>query len=671
MTIYQWLSSIIVISSLLMGCGGGNNSQSGSDSGTYSGIGSLSTGDAYNSSSSSGRADYNVSVSDDMIVGARLLATQRVADKYGAYQNMEVCESFTELGGGLYTLNNCSVKPAFVTAIGGFIDLNRNGQFDLNESAQNTPLIMSTEFIAGSNFTITPLATLAAGYTSVSGYSVNALVGKFGFTADYSGRLKALLINTESQPLNRMVNAILCAATNSGFDSKMFSADLASRIVAADGTGVNNLRAAVSGLINAPESKIKYGDASIQSFWNDSRVQSVIKGTDAMSAMLAKKVPNGRLRISGLVTTYNSGTNIVSGAMVGIYAGERLLGKGASDRYGKYSIEINESLIPNDSRLLLCAQTSTLKLTSSVPTKVLLDRRVNGNISASQVSNLSISYVTTLFNDNNNTIQSGATMKKLLFDSTLYRDKNSTNSTLFIPMKILYENQLLPGVSNRATMKITDIDTEYLTQYAKWLPDSSVPYILDIEAWPMPYLPSAANDIIVQETVAKYVLVMNTMKAARPELKFAYWGVIPNISPYYVGQLTPAERISQIEHLFQLTLPIAQSEDFIAPGMYTSEVDQTVYFTLMNLLVDYAKRYNKTIIPYLWPEYVDNTPMVGTYIPDDYWEKEVILARDRCDGIAIWGGTNFAVPSTDPNRIRTWDENISWWKILKNTMGIN
>jgi hypothetical protein len=31
----------------------------------------------------------------------------------------------------------------------------------------------------------------------------------------------------------------------------------------------------------------------------------------------------------------------------------------------------------------------------------------------------------------------------------------------------------------------------------------------------------------------------------------------------------------------------------------------------------------------------------------------------------IWGGSNFAVPSNDPNRIRSWDENISWWNILK------
>jgi hypothetical protein len=665
MSIDRLFFSIVVVVTFLLGCGGGGgSSNSDNNSGTYSGVGSMSTGDGYNSSSSSGSASYYLSVSDDLIIGARLSATKIIPDKYGVNRETEVCGSFTELGGGLYSLNNCSAKPVFVTAIGGFIDIDGNGRFDANEPTQNSPLIVDTTVLTDTNFTITPISTLAAGYSSVSGANRSTLATKLGF----GSRVEAYRATSANQPMNRMVNALLSAAVGNGMEIRKFTADLATRIVASDGAGVDALRAAISSFINAPENKIAYGDAQIQSFWNDARVQAVINGTDAMSAMLAKKVPSGKLRISGLVTTYITGSNVVSGATVGVYVGATQLGSGVSDKYGKYSIEVNETSVPKNATLLLSAQTSTLKLTSSVPTNVIWSKRVNGHINTSFIGSLAISYVTTVMNDNNNSVQSGATVKKLMFDTTYYTGKNSSNSTFFTPMTILSENQLLPNVTV-ATMKLSDIDTGYLTLLAKSLPVSSVPIVLDIESWPLPFEISSGNDVIVNNTVAMYTLVMNTMKAARPELKFGFFGTIPSISSYGPGTITQI-MIDQAEHLYNLTLPIAQASDFVTPELYTYWTDSTIYFRMKNIAFDMAKRYNKPLLPFLWAEYTDGMPQVGTYLPDTYWQNQVILARDRGDSMIIWGGSNFAVPSNDPNRIRSWDENISWWNILKANVNI-
>jgi hypothetical protein len=383
-----------------MGCGGGgsNNSSIVESNTTLNGVGNLSTGDTY-PSSGTGSVSYYVKVSDDVIIGARLSAITRVTDEYKISRDTEVCGSFTELGRGFYSLNNCSVKPSKIVAIGGFIDLNGDGQFDANEPTQNSPLIVDTTVLLDANFTITPLSTLASADGTINR---GTLATKLGFV----DRAAAYQVNAANQAMNRVVNAVLSAANNSGFDITKFSADLVHRILVADGTGIDNLRAAISSLVNAPESQIAYGDAKTKSFWNDSRVQAVINGTsteltgaDAMGAMLAKKLPNGKLRISGLVTTTVTGSNIVSGAAVSAYVGERKVGNSVADKYGKYSIEIDQSAIPRDSTLSLNAQTSTLNLTSSVPTNVLLDKRVNGNINSTHIGALAISNLTTLVND--------------------------------------------------------------------------------------------------------------------------------------------------------------------------------------------------------------------------------------------------------------------------------
>jgi hypothetical protein len=384
------LSVLLMASVFLFGCGGSSGNNTGTDESntTLSGVGNLSTGDAY-PISESGSTSYYVIVSDDVILGARLMGIKSIPDIYKIARDTAVCESFTEMGRGVYSLNNCSSKPSKVIAIGGFIDLNGDSEFDTNEAVQSSPLIVDTTVLDDVNFTITPMSTLAA-----ADYTINrtTLATKLGF----SSRAAAYQATAANQAMNRIVNAVLSAANSSGFDVTVFSADLVHRILVADGTGVDNLRAAISNLVNATESQTAYGEAKIQSFWNDSRVQAVMNGADAMSAMLAKKVPNGKLRISGLVTTTPTGTNIVKGAALSAYVGGNKIANGVSDKYGKYNIEVDQSAILKNSILSLSAQTATLNLTSSVPTNVLLDKRVNGNINSSHIGSLAISNLTTL-----------------------------------------------------------------------------------------------------------------------------------------------------------------------------------------------------------------------------------------------------------------------------------
>ncbi|HZF69441.1 hypothetical protein, partial [Sulfuricurvum sp.] len=377
---------ILMMSIFLLGCGGSDNNSNGK---TLNGtIGSMSTGQAY-PSSSIGSPSYYVLVSDDLILGARLIGVKNITDTYKISRETSVCESFTEMGKGVYSLNNCIAKPSKIIAFGGFLDLNENGKFDTNEPTQFAPLVVDTTVLMDENFTITPINTLAA-----ADYTINrgTLATKLGF----GNRVEAYRATAANQSMNRLVNAVLSSAYTSGFDMRVFSADLTARIVGSNVTGIATLQEAIRSLVNAPESQSVYGDAKVQSFWNDSRIQAVMNGTDVISAMLAKKIPSGKLRLSGLVTTYPAGANIVNGAAVNAYVNGNNIGNGVSDKHGRYSIEVNEFAIPKDATLSLKAQTAALTLTSSVPTNILLKKRVNGQISPTQVEVLALSNYTTM-----------------------------------------------------------------------------------------------------------------------------------------------------------------------------------------------------------------------------------------------------------------------------------
>lgn len=385
----KYVLFIIVYGVLFIGCGGGGSgsTETTSPEPAASVTGSLSTGDAYETSSS-GTASYYVTVSDDVIVGAHLIATKNVYDEYGIQRDSKVCEGFTELGNGRYSLNNCSTKPAFVTAVGGFIDLNKNNQLDDEEATQISPLVVDTTVLSDSEFTITPLGTLAA-----ADYTINrtTLATKLGFTS----RAAAFQATSSNISMNQKVNAILSAANSSGFDLQIFTFDLVTRILASSSTGITAIKDAVSSLVNASESQTKYGEARVRSFWSDSRVQAVINGTDAMSAMLSKKVPTGRMRVSGLITTTPTGSNIVSGATVSLYIGAKRLSIGASDSNGKYSLEITEASLTPNSILVIKADKEGTIYNSFVPTNQILSKMVNGQINPSHIGALAVSNLTT------------------------------------------------------------------------------------------------------------------------------------------------------------------------------------------------------------------------------------------------------------------------------------
>ena len=342
----------LVVAGLLVGCGGGGGS-----------------------TPSTTTTSYTVSVVDDNIVGSTLTAAG--------------CTGSTDNNNGTYTLNGCSAKPASITATGGFIDTNGNGLADTNESTQDSPLVLRTDQATGTTFNVTPLTTLAYG---LSATEITTLKAKFGgidlFGKDEAGKV-----------YRQTVNALLAGATESGLDVKAFGAVLAQQINSSTSTGIAGIKEAIATIKANPsllDPQNTFGLVKISGFLSDSRVDAVRTGANAMTAMVAEKVPAGKIRISGFI--YD---DIIAGATVIAKIGDTVLGTTIADAEGRYTFTLDRTSIPAGETLQFIAildKTGTgedIKLTSLVSTDKLLASMVNSKTNASKMGDLIVSNVTT------------------------------------------------------------------------------------------------------------------------------------------------------------------------------------------------------------------------------------------------------------------------------------
>ncbi|WP_159718344.1 hypothetical protein [Geminicoccus flavidas] len=72
--------------------------------------------------------------------------------------------------------------------------------------------------------------------------------------------------------------------------------------------------------------------------------------------------------------------------------------------------------------------------------------------------------------------------------------------------------------------------------------------------------------------------------------------------------------------------------DVIFPFLYAPYEDRQDWLTYARANIAEARKYNKPVIPVIWPQYHDTTPGIGTtYMPIKFWEiqmKEIYNLSD-------------------------------------------
>jgi hypothetical protein len=231
---------------------------------------------------------------------------------------------------------------------------------------------------------------------------------------------------------------------------------------------------------------------------------------------------------------------------------------------------------------------------------------------------------------------------------------------------MLYEGKVLPWGTN------VDINVTFLEKFAKTLPASSVPYTLDLETWNFGYTDESSDVTLAKMT--KYITVIDRIKTIRPDLKFGYFGLLPQLSlltPYFKDDNVTymPSVIEGMNARYDATKELANHVDVLFPELYTywPESKSNSYTSKVSTGISiYAAKYNKPVIPFLWPAYSEGVSEIpaGEYLSDTYWALEfsTLWQNNHVNGIAIWGGKDY---TTTAHTQQVWDENLHWWQYVK------
>jgi hypothetical protein len=245
----------------------------------------------------------------------------------------------------------------------------------------------------------------------------------------------------------------------------------------------------------------------------------------------------------------------------------------------------------------------------------------------------------------------------LVFDSTLYAGKPDLSQYGIKPINIVYAGRLgKEWVKNATGLP----DKETLQRVAREIESTSSRVVIDIEHWPL-----KGDSSQVQESLSKYMTVLQWFKEAAPGLAVGYYGA-PPLRDYWraISPPTSKEWHSYSGDNDRLQ-PLAGAVDILFPSIYTFYTDQGGWVRYAYGQIAEARRCasGKPVYVFLWPQYHDsNRSLAGTYLPADYWRLQLETAKQYADGVILWGGWG------SNNRPAKWDDDATWWKVTKDFM---
>jgi len=177
-----------------------------------------------------------------------------------------------------------------------------------------------------------------------------------------------------------------------------------------------------------------------------------------------------------------------------------------------------------------------------------------------------------------------------------------------------------------------------------------LPTVIDIEKWNI-YTKDKEER---KENLRKLIFVIESLRKARPDLQYGYYGVVPQKAYWQI-----VDPNKQVELYEWQSLNKAAKNDFVPhidaifPSLYTNYNDPEKWkiFAIKTLIE--AKGFNKPVYAFLWPRFHDsNQKLKGQYMDVDYWRMELETCLKYCDGVVIWNS----------ERKMNWDPNAPWWK---------
>ncbi|WP_222184157.1 hypothetical protein [Geminicoccus harenae] len=221
------------------------------------------------------------------------------------------------------------------------------------------------------------------------------------------------------------------------------------------------------------------------------------------------------------------------------------------------------------------------------------------------------------------------------------------NCGLSTDIRILYHDELFGGASKNVP-NVSHLKNKIVPDLLR----RNVTYVMiDIEHW---------NAVTEMD---KLITVVRTLKegvraAGNTRMQFGYYMLVPERN-----YLAPTMRGSRPDRwdawmaTNEQMRRLAAEVDVIFPSLYTPYENRQDWLTYARANIAEARKYNKPVIPVLWPQYHDTTPGIGTtYLPIKFWEIQMKEVYNISDSVVIWGSVAFQAKGWD-----NWDKTREWW----------
>lgn len=244
----------------------------------------------------------------------------------------------------------------------------------------------------------------------------------------------------------------------------------------------------------------------------------------------------------------------------------------------------------------------------------------------------------------------------LVLDATLYKNKPNLAVHRIKPLHVVYGHKFWNDTKPMDNLP-AETTTKQLARDAVLQAGETGLTCIDIEHWPL-----HGDSQVVAQSTAKYIQIAKWFHAISPTLKIGYYGNLPLRDYWRAIKGTNDRKYREWQTENDRIKAIASAVDVLFPSLYTFYPDKNGWEKYAVAQIREARRFNKPIYVFLWPQYHDSNRFLrGKYISADFWRFQLETAHKYADGIVIWGGWADNGPAE-------WDENAPWWGVTKTFM---
>jgi len=228
----------------------------------------------------------------------------------------------------------------------------------------------------------------------------------------------------------------------------------------------------------------------------------------------------------------------------------------------------------------------------------------------------------------------------MILDATLYNNKPDSATWGAKRIKVAYAHELFKGQPNR----IEEPYEENLQQLAD--NNNGDLICLDIEHWDIDS--SRIEDSEYEINADKLGSVADRLHSINPGLRLGYYSLLPIRSYWAVFDLTQKRKweTANARHKYGRNAlgrfeaeGLADKIDVTFPSLYTFYTNQQGWLKYAKANIKQARRYQKQVYPFIWPDYHGSNSTLGnSYIGDEYFKMQLETCLEYADGVVIWGG---------------------------------